>query len=86
MEIKREDFLDGMKIIGKAIEEKTRREVTVPLKEYEDYKNNAIKYQKLIDKLYKEMQLVLGNDKNNTDRDYLYDEIYKMYAEICNAW
>ena len=86
MDIKREDFLDGMKIIGKAIEEKERREVTVPLKEYEDYKNNAIKYQNLIDKLYKEMQLVLSNDKENTDRDYLYDEIYKMYAEICNSW
>lgn len=86
MDIKKEDFLDGIKIIGDAIKENVKREVTVPLKEYEDYKNNAIKYQKLTDELYKEMQLILGNDIKNTDRDYLYKEIYKMYEKICNAW
>jgi len=86
MNIDRKDFLDGMKIIGDAIKENVRREVIVPLKEYEDYKNNAIKYQKVVDKLYKEMQLILGNDIKNTDRDYLYKEIYKMYEQICNAW
>lgn len=81
-----QDFLDGMKIIGNAIKENVKREVTVPLDEYEQYKNHALRYKKLIDKLSKEMELVLDNDVKNTDRDYLYKEILKMYKEICNAW
>ena len=84
-DINRHDFLDGMKIIGDAIKSKTKREVTIPLTEYEEYKRKAIKYEEVLEVIYYETKTILQNKVENTDREYLYNQIYNIYERICKA-
>ena len=67
----------------------SRREVTIPLSEYEEIKKNEKLYYKkveLLEKITKECQLVLNMDSEDWDNETLYKRIYKIYEEIIKDW
>ena len=86
MNIDKNDFKDIVKNFAEALSKglSKQREVTIPLEEYEYYKNKSIKYGKIIDEIYNTYILVLGNDYEDLDKKYLFDNIYKIYEKICN--
>lgn len=81
--IDRQDFLEGIKMLSDSIKNKVRREVTVPLDEYEQYKRKANKYEEMLDKIYEKTKLILKNKVENTSVQFLYKELYDIYKITC---
>lgn len=67
----------------------SRREVTIPLSEYESIKKNENLYFKkvtLLEEITKECELVLKMDSEDWDNETLYKRIYKIYEKIIKGW
>ena len=67
----------------------SRREVTIPLSEYESIKNNENLYFKkvrLLEEITQECKLVLSMDSKDWDNETLYKRIYEIYEKIVKDW
>lgn len=67
----------------------SRREVTIPLSEYESIKKNENLYLKkvtLLEEITQECELVLKMDSKDWDNETLYKRIYKIYEKIIKDW
>ena len=67
----------------------SRREVTIPLSEYESIKNNENLYFKkvrLLEEITQECKLVLRMDSKDWDNETLYKKIYEIYEKIVKDW
>ena len=67
----------------------SRREVTIPLSEYESIKNNENLYFKkitLLEEITQECELVLSMDSKDWDNETLYKKIYEIYEKIVKDW
>lgn len=67
----------------------SRREVTIPLSEYESIKKNENLYFKkvtLLEEITQECELVLKMDSEDWDNETLYKRIYKIYEKIIKDW
>lgn len=66
-----------------------RREVTIPLSEYEEIKKNEKLYYKkvkLLEKIEDECKKVLKMDSKDWDNETLYERIYEIYEKIIKDW
>lgn len=66
-----------------------RREVTIPLSEYENIKENEKLYYKkvkLLEKIEDECNRVLKMDSKDWDNETLYERIYEIYEKIVKDW
>lgn len=67
----------------------SRREVTIPLSEYEEIKKNEKLYYKkvgLLENITKECELVLNMKPEDWDNETLYERIYRIYEKIIKDW
>ena len=67
----------------------SRREVTIPLSEYESIKNNENLYFKkvrLLEEITQECKLILSMDSKDWDNETLYKKIYEIYEKIVKDW
>ena len=67
----------------------SRREVTIPLSEYESIKKNENLYFKkvtLLEEITQECKLVLKMDSEDWDNETLYKRIYEIYEKIVKDW
>lgn len=67
----------------------SRREVTIPLSEYESIKNNENLYFKkvrLLEEITQECKLILSMDSKDWDNETLYKRIYEIYEKIVKDW
>lgn len=66
-----------------------RREVIIPLSEYENIKENEKLYYKkvkLLEKIEDECNRVLKMDSKDWDNETLYKRIYEIYEKIVKDW
>lgn len=66
-----------------------RREVVIPLSEYENIKENEKLYYKkvkLLEKIEDECNRVLKMDSKDWDNETLYKRIYEIYEKIVKDW
>lgn len=66
-----------------------KREVTIPLSEYETIKKNESLYFKkvtLLEEIIQECKLVLSMDSKDWDNETLYKRIYEIYEKIVKDW
>lgn len=66
-----------------------RREVVIPLSEYENIKENEKLYYKkvkLLEKIEDECNRVLKMDSKDWDNETLYERIYEIYEKIVKDW
>lgn len=67
----------------------SRREVTIPLSEYESIiKNESLYFKKitLLEEITQECELVLSMDSKDWDNETLYKRIYEIYEKIVKDW
>lgn len=67
----------------------SRREVTIPLNEYESIKKNETLYFKkvtLLEEITQDCELVLSMDSKDWDNETLYKRIYEIYEKITKDW
>ena len=67
----------------------SKREVTIPLSEYEEIKKNESLYFKkvtLLEEITQECKLVLSMDSKDWDNETLYKRIYEIYKKIVKDW
>lgn len=66
-----------------------RREVTIPLSEYESIKKNESLYFKkvtLLEEITQDCKLILSMDSKDWDNETLYKRIYEIYEKIVKDW
>ena len=67
----------------------SRREVTIPLSEYESIKKNESLYFKkvtLLEEITQDCELILSMDSKDWDNETLYKRIYEIYEKIVKDW
>lgn len=67
----------------------SKREVTIPLDEYECIRKNEDLYYKkirLLQNIEEECKMVLNMKSQDWDNEELYKRIYKIYEMICKDW
>ena len=92
MELKHSDYVKIQEILGdfaNKLKQTERREVTIPLSEYESIIKNEILYFKkvtLLEEIAQECELVLSMDSKDWDNETLYKRIYEIYEKIVKDW
>lgn len=92
MKLKHSDYEKIQEILGKfanQLKKEGKREVTIPLSEYESIKKNETLYFKkvtLLEEITQDCELVLSMDSKDWDNETLYKRIYEIYEKIVKDW
>lgn len=92
MELKYSDYEKIQEILdnfANQLKKEGRREVTIPLSEYESIKKNETLYFKkvtLLEEITQKCELVLSMDSKDWDNETLYKRIYEIYEKIVKDW